>query len=156
MKRKECSQEAAVLKAVRTGSWDETLKAHASKCPICWEVLQTASWMQVLARESEKVPAPREASLLWWRAQLSERQAKVDRAQEIGEWGEILSGAAVAAGAAAWAAWNWPSLQGRMTQLFGSFQSSMATYSTPILLLSFVAALGLALGVLTSPVLRDE
>lgn len=156
MKPIDCSQEASVTRAVRTGAWDESLKAHASACPVCGELMKTARWMQVLAGESAGVHSPRAASLIWLRARLSEQQTRADKAQAIGEWAETLSVATALAAVAAWGAWNWPFIEGWMSRLVASAELWVATNSTPMLQLSVMAGVFLALAVLASPILLDE
>jgi len=156
MKQMNCPQEAAVTKAVRTGNWEESLTAHAAACAVCQEVIQTASWMQSLARSPETISTLPDASLLWWKARLSERQAKAEKAQEVSEWVEIASGAAIAIGLAAWVAWNWLAIQALMTRFMGEMQLWVTAYSTSLLVLPVTVVLCLALAVLTYPILVDD
>jgi len=73
--------------------------------------------MQALARSSEKPVTLRDASLLWWRAQLSEKQAKAERAQEFLEWVELIPATIISAGLAAEIGWNWNAIQTLLTSL---------------------------------------
>ena len=43
-----CPQESAVIRAVRTGEWSESLEAHLHECAICGGVQEAARWMQAL------------------------------------------------------------------------------------------------------------
>jgi len=156
MKQMNCPQEAAVTKAVRTGNWEESLTIHAAACAVCLEIIQTASWMQALARSSEAISTLPDASLLWWKARLSEKQAKAEKAQEVSEWVEIASGAAIASGLAAWVAWNWLAIQVLATRFTGAMQLWVTAYSTSALFLPVSAVLCLALAVLTYPILVDD
>jgi hypothetical protein len=110
MSQASCPREAVVLRAVRTGVWEEGLAAHVAKCAECGEVVQASHWMQALAQNSEKPMLP-DASLLWWSAQLSERNEKAENAQEFFDWMEIISAIVIAAGLAGWIGWNWYAIQ---------------------------------------------
>jgi hypothetical protein len=156
MKQMNCAQEASVTKAVRTGNWDESLTTHSAKCPVCQEIIQTASWMQALARSPETISTLPDASLLWWKARLAEKQAKAEKAQAISEWVEIASGAAISIGLAAWVAWNWLAIQAQMARVLGAMQLWVTAYSTTLLFLPVTAVLCLALAVLTYPILVDD
>jgi len=46
------------------------------------EIVLASQWMQSLAQSCQRPTLP-DASLLWWRAQLSEKHAKVEKAQEF-------------------------------------------------------------------------
>lgn len=150
MSQANCPREAELLKAVRTGMWEEGLSAHVLKCADCREIAQASQWMQTLAQNSEK-PTLSDASLLWWRAHLSEKQAKAERAQELLEWTEIISAIIIFAGLAGWVGWNWYAIQTQLTLFLTDTWSqlwitaSSALNTTPITLslgaviLSFVA-----------------
>jgi hypothetical protein len=156
VKQMNCAQEAAVTKAVHTGNWEEPLTAHAATCAVCREIVQTASWMQALARSSETISTLPDASLLWWKARLSEKQAQAEKAQEVSEWVEIASGAAISIALAAWVAWNWFAIQALMTRLMVTMQVWVTAYSTTLLFLPVSAVLCLALAVLTYPILVED
>lgn len=75
-----CPQEDAVAQAARSGRWNETLAQHARQCPACREISLIGGWMNHLAVESaESRPLP-EASLLWWKHELLERDRRRERA----------------------------------------------------------------------------
>lgn len=156
MKHTNCAQEAAVTKAVRTGNWEESLTAHAATCAVCREITHTASWMQALARSSEAISTLPDASLLWWKARLSEKQEKAERAQDVSDWVEIASVTAISIGLAAWVAWNWLAVQTSMTRLMVTMQLWVTASSTSLLFLPVSAVLCLALAVLTYPILLDD
>ena len=50
---KGCPQEARVLRAVKTGRWDDALKAHAAGCPACGEVALVSGRLLRSALETE-------------------------------------------------------------------------------------------------------
>ena len=156
MKRMNCAQEAAVARAVRTGNWEESLTTHAAACAVCQEITQTAGWMQALARSPETISTLPDASLLWWKARLSEKQAKAEKAQEVSEWVEIASVTAILIGLAAWVTWNRLAIQALMTRFMGAMQLWVTAYSTSLLFLPVSAVLCLALAVPTYPLLVDD
>ena len=156
MKQMSCAQEAAITKAFRTGGWEESLTVHAATCAVCREIVQTASWMQALARSPKTISTLPDASLLWWKARVSEKHAKAEKAQEVSEWVEIASVTAISIGLAAWVAWNWFAVQASMTTLMVTMQLWVTAYSTSLLLLPVSAVLGLVLAVLTYPILVDD
>jgi len=156
MKHVNCPQEAAVTKAVRTGSLQTAFTAHAATCTVCQEIIQASSWMQALARNSEINPTLPDASLLWWRARLSEKQAKAEKAQDVLEWAEVTSAAAISLGLAGWVAWNWYAIQGSMTWILAGAQLWVTTSSMPILFPPIIAVLCLAALVVAYPILVDE
>jgi hypothetical protein len=156
MKQMNCAQEAAVTKAVRTGNWEESLTAHAATCAVCRDIIEAASWMQALARSPEAISTLPEASLLWWKARLSEKQEKAERVQDVSEWVEIASVTAISIGLAAWVAWNWLAVQTSMTKLMVTMQLWVTASSMSLLFLPVSVVLCLAFAVLTYPILVDD
>ena len=156
MKELNCPQEAAVTKAVLTGDMQTSLKTHAATCTICREIIQASSWMQALARSSESNHTLPDASMLWWRARLSEKQAKSEKAQDILEWVEITSAVAILFGLAAWVSWNWYGIQELMTWILAGTQLWLTAYSKPILFLPIIAVLCVGALVIAYPTLVDE
>ena len=156
MNRVNCPQEGAVTKAVRIGILERPLTTHAATCAVCWEIIQASRWMQALARSSESNPTLPDPSLLWWRARLSEKQAKAEKAQDVLEWAEITSAVAISLGLVGWAAWNWYAIQGLMTWILTGAQLWVTAYSMPIVFLPTIAVLCLAALILAYPILVDE
>lgn len=162
MRQESCPQEVDVVKAVRTGIWEEALSTHIDRCAVCKEIVQTSHWMQALAESSEKILTLPDASLLWWGAQLSEKQAKAERMQELLEWVEIISASVISAGLAGWVEWNWYALQTLLTsfltdprpQLWITASSEIGV--TPILSLLSAVILSLVAIVLTYPLLEGD
>jgi hypothetical protein len=111
MKNANCPRENEVAKSARSNEWNDSLRTHVEGCEICRDVATAAGWMQNLARREETDLDPRQASLIWWKAQLAERQARSQRAQEIAAWIEIVFGALLVAGIAGWVTAGWQSLQ---------------------------------------------
>jgi len=141
MKRTNCSNEVAVQKAAHSGEWPESLKTHVTACDACREVADTSRWMQALADPSEKSFALQDASFLWWRAQLSEKQTAAVRVQETLEWAEFALVIVVVAGLAVWATWNWQLFQRTVGSLLASLSGSTAISFWSILLVTSLAAI---------------
>ncbi len=118
MTNANCPRENEVAEAARSNEWDDSLRAHAQGCDICRDVATAAGWMQNLARREETDLDSRQASLIWWRAQLAEKQARAERAQEIAAWIEIVFAALLVAGIAGWVTAEWQSLQGAAAWLW--------------------------------------
>jgi hypothetical protein len=112
--------------------------------------------MQALARGSESNPTLPDASLLWWRARLSEKQAKAEKEQDVLDWVEITSAAVISVGLGGWVAWNWYALQGLMTRILAVAQLRMTAFPVPILFSPIIAVLSLAALLLVYPILVDE
>jgi hypothetical protein len=150
-----CPQEAAVTRAIRAGILDESLATHAATCPVCRDVVTVSHSMHALARGPENNRALPDASLVWWKAQLSEQQTRVERAQTILEWLQIAFAAIGSLGLAAWVAWNWAAMQEWLTSSLGSAQLMFATYSTSTLFLPIIAILCLAALLVAYPMITD-
>jgi hypothetical protein len=80
MKPGACSHEKAILTAVRSHQWSDSLRAHFAECTLCQEVASVASWMRALAaEESQPDPLP-DPRLIWLKSRLQERQVATARA----------------------------------------------------------------------------
>jgi hypothetical protein len=156
MKHLRCPQEPAVTKAVHTGNLEKSLTTHASTCAVCREIIQTANWMQDLARSPESKPTLPNASLVWWRAQLSEKQAQAGKAQDFLEWVEFTSAAAISLGLAVWLIWNWYAVQRLITWISAGANSWATAYSMPFFFPPIIAVLCSVALVLAYPILADE
>ncbi len=156
MKPVNCSQEAAVAKAIRAGSMETSLTTHAAQCAVCSQIVQVSSWMQEAARNSEGHPILPDASLVWWRARLSEKKTNAEKAQDVFEWVEIASAVAISLGLGGWVAWNWSAIQNLMAWILAGAQLPITSYSVTILFSPVVILLTVAALVLTYPILADE
>jgi hypothetical protein len=162
MRPASCPQEGNVLKAVRTGIWEEALSAHLDGCAVCKEIAHASRWMQALAQGSESIRTLPDPSRVWWRAQLSEKQMKAERAQELLEWVEIISATVFSAGIAGWIGWNWHTIQSLFTSLLADawthswITASSALSTAPMMFSSGAVILSIVAIVLAFPVLvRD-
>ena len=122
---KPCDREMGIAKAVRTGRWSPEAQAHLASCPSCAEAAQAARWMQTLARPAD-LPAPsgtkmQEASWLWCRALLEQKEAEARRARRRMATVEYATALTLTLGSGAWLAWSWPQLQA----LFTAWQASL-------------------------------
>jgi hypothetical protein len=161
MKSANCPQENEVAKAARSGAWDDALRAHAKGCAICRDVAAAAGWMQNLARREETDLDSRQASLIWWKAQLAEKQARAERAQEIAAWIEIVFAALLVAGIAGWVTAGWQSLQGAAAWLWAEivqflpFDNAVAG-SGAIVFWAILAAASALVLLVAYPILSEE
>ena len=74
MKQTTCEFEEKVLQALRTDHWDPAVEGHVHQCEVCSNHLEVASGMRQLAElplVDSRLPDPR---LIWFKAQLLERQ----------------------------------------------------------------------------------
>jgi hypothetical protein len=156
MKPANCPQEAALTKAIRTGRLDESLTSHADGCATCREIIQTASWMQALAHSSESSPNLPHASLVWWKAQLSEEQVKTEQAQDFYELVEMGSAAVISVGLLGWLTWNWFAIQGSVASILEGAELWLTAYPVANVLLPAVGVLCVIAFVLAYPILIDE
>ena len=138
MSQSDCLREAEVLKAVRTGMWEQGVSTHVAGCPVCKEIVEASQKMQAFAHGPEQIPALPDARLVWWKAQLTESQARTEKAQEFLEWWEIISATVISAGLAGWIAWNWYAIPSLLTSTmadvwpqFWAMVSSSIMNSTP-------------------------
>jgi hypothetical protein len=171
MSHTKCSEDSAVVRAVRSGKWNESLEAHVRECGTCRRVRQAAQWMQALAsgsqldaREQINLPDPQ---VLWLRAQLSERQASAERAHRILQWVEIGFAMVICAGLGLWLAWDWSEVGGAIGDgvnwaLFESWPTlwnSVNAYgpvNAPILFSSALAAIALIAVAIAYPLMARE
>lgn len=121
MKQIGCAQESAVSRAARTGQWETSLQTHAADCASCREIVQTARWMRTLARRPAGNAALPEPGMVWWKAQLAERQAKTERLQKVLEWVEAVTALILAVALAGGFAWSWPHIQGQFADAMSGF-----------------------------------
>lgn len=176
MSRTSCSEERAVARAVRSGEWNESLEAHVRSCATCHSVRQAAEWMRGLAPAPELGPNDQtdlpDPQILWLRAQLSERQARAERAHAILQWVEIASAMVICAGVGVWLAWNWNEVGGLIGDgtnwvLFDSWPALWNSFSVyglsaygpgnaPLVFSSALAAIAVAAVAIAYPLLARE
>jgi hypothetical protein len=132
MKHDNCPQEAAVAEAARSGRFDEFVMRHSAECASCQEILRMSRWMRTLGESTEENLALPDASLVWWRAHLSEKQAGAGPALSAADWVEIVSVAVALSGLAGWVLWNWQALQAALTWLAGDSWAQVVAGTNPL------------------------
>ncbi len=156
MKLAKCPQEEALAKAVRAGKVDESFSGHAAACATCREILQTSTWLQALASTSENDRRLPDASLVWWKARLSEEQLKTEKAQHFYELVEMAFAAVIALGLLGWLTWNWFAIGASVGSILEGAALWLTAYPIANVLLLAVAVLCLIAFMLADPVLIDE
>lgn len=162
MKNTNCPREQEIAEAARSGAWSAALRAHAAGCAACGATAETASWMQTLARETETDGDAREASLIWWKAQLGEKLSRAERAQAVAAWIEIVFAALLVAGIAGGVAAGWESLQDAAAALWTSLAplswlpAGAALQSSSIFLWFFLAAVSVVALFIAYPMLMED
>lgn len=79
MKAEFCRFEEAVTAAIQSGEWNEDLRRHVAGCEECADLALVARYCAAAAKDIPEAPLPA-AGLLWWRAQIAERQEQAERA----------------------------------------------------------------------------
>lgn len=82
MKPFECEKESLVIEAVRSGSWDADLRAHATHCEWCSDAAVAArvlNEMRAIDQAEARIP---DAGLMWWKAQLTAKRTAAERATQ--------------------------------------------------------------------------
>jgi hypothetical protein len=157
-----CQEESAVSVAARSGEWSSFLETHLAGCAACREIAETSRWMRALAENSNAEPNLRDAGLVWWRAQLSEKQAKVERMHKALDWTEIISAGILGAGLAAWAAANWQAIEGAAGGFWTGLWPQLwdaafsAADSTPVVFWSLAVVVSLVAIALAFPIPTEE
>jgi hypothetical protein len=108
MKSESCVHEDAVANAVRTGAWSPELRAHRDGCMICAELTLVVAAMAADAEQlvDEAIPLP-DPGVLWFRAQLAERERVFKRATRAIVWVQRAAITVVAAIGLAFAPGLW-------------------------------------------------
>jgi hypothetical protein len=120
------------------------------------EIVEASRWMQDLTQSYECNVTLPDASLVWSRARLFEKQGEANKAQDIFEWAEVLYATVISLSVAAWLAWNWYAILGLISWSVAGMQSWLAFGSASILTLSVAGVFGLVALALTYPLLMDE
>ena len=106
-----CDQEEAVATAARTGRLGDDLRAHASACPVCADVLLVTEFLlrQAAAASAEPLPDP---GLIWFKARIQARRRAAEKALQPIAVTEKLAWAGGVVAATALLAWIQPDLLG--------------------------------------------
>lgn len=70
-----CEHESAVIRAARSGEWEEPLRNHARSCRVCAEAMRVRAAITSLMN-SEQIPPIPDPQLIWLKAQFAERQRR--------------------------------------------------------------------------------
>ena len=80
---RNCTYEEEVVRALKDGHWPEgcalELREHVETCETCGDLVLVTQSFQLARREAEREAIPGSASLLWWRAQLRQRNTAAER-----------------------------------------------------------------------------
>ena len=77
MSETACSQEANVVAALRSGQWNDALRAHARNCDQCAETMRVFEWIGAAADQlGRNRPAP-DPTYLWLRAEIQARTQRL-------------------------------------------------------------------------------
>ena len=100
MSATRCRYEQDVLAALRQGSWQESLRAHAVACPLCAEVAFVGGLLLDEARAAEaEAPLP-DPGRIWLAARVRARRLRVSRATRpiaVAQWVAAACAVAVTA-----------------------------------------------------------
>jgi predicted anti-sigma-YlaC factor YlaD len=138
-----CPQESRVLQARREGRWSEDLAAHLAACPSCREAERVATWMRRLAVVPTEKSLP-DADMLWMMAQASRPERLHLNARFLESLGALTIAAVLMA--LAWSV---------VHNIIGNLVPAGAMDLVP-LLVSCVAASGLAIVAISSGIFREE
>jgi len=108
MKSISCAHEDAVTAAARTGKWTSELRAHRDGCMTCAELTLVVAALTADAEQlkDEAIPLP-DPGVIWFRAQLAEREHRYRRATRAIVWVQRATIAAVVAVGLAFAPGLW-------------------------------------------------
>jgi hypothetical protein len=79
MRPELCEYEEAVGAALSSGQWNDELVRHLASCSQCADLRLVSQYLAsagTAIEEAAPLPAP---GLIWWRAQLAERQEQATR-----------------------------------------------------------------------------
>jgi predicted anti-sigma-YlaC factor YlaD len=108
MKHQFCAHEEAVAAAATSGVWTPELRAHRDGCMTCAELTLVVAALAADAEQlaDEAIPLP-DPGVLWFRAQLAERERVFKRATSAIVWVQRVAIAVVAAIGLAFAPGLW-------------------------------------------------
>ena len=148
MSSKHCEFEAATLRAVSSGRWDDALREHAASCPDCAEAAFVAHHLQSEAAELDERPLP-DPQLLWRRAQIEARFAATRRATRFITVMQVAAMICATGVGLLALTWLWPGIRRAASTLLDTGASAALPSGAPqpgiVLLASFVIVLALVL-----------
>jgi len=155
MKHQSCAHEDAVAAAARTGEWTSELRAHRDGCMTCAELTLVVAALAADAKQlaDDAVPLP-DPGIIWFRAQLAEREHRYRRATRAIVWVQRATIAVAVAVGLAFAPGLWALIGRFMAGLdLGSAVAELpqvADSPTLVLITSLLVLGGLALWELTA------
>jgi len=154
MKNQSCAHEDAVAAAATSGVWTPELRAHRDGCMTCAELTLVVAALAADAEQlvDETVPLP-DPGVIWFRAQLAEREHNYRRATRAIVWVQRAAVAVVAGVGLAFAPGLWTLIGKFLAGLnLGSAAAELpraAGSPTLVLVTSLLVLGGLALWELT-------
>jgi hypothetical protein len=150
-----CPFEAAVSQAARSGDWNEELRAHRVECRTCAEQTLVVAALAADAEDLTNLESPLpDPGVIWFRAQLADREIRFERATRAIVWVQRATIAAAAAVGLFFAHGYWPTIKGFVGRLdLGSAAAELpraADSPLLVLALSLLVLGGLALWELTA------
>jgi late competence protein required for DNA uptake (superfamily II DNA/RNA helicase) len=86
VKTTTCQHESSVLAATRHGAWNEAIRTHIAGCSYCRELVLAGRVMESLLLDStlssQTDATLSDPGLIWWKAQMAERQFAAVRARK--------------------------------------------------------------------------
>jgi hypothetical protein len=101
MRLRCCSEERAVIAAIRAGDWTPSLREHAATCSVCTEVILVEAELNrdaAVSNEQMRLPP---AELIWLRSRLLAQQSALNPIHGVERWAfrfAVASAALVVAG----------------------------------------------------------
>jgi len=115
MKDESCVHEEAVMEALRSGRWEDSVREHASACLECRDLVLVSRFMRAVAEAAARPsPLPTPESI-WVKARLMQRREAAERALRPLALAERAAFGVAALTLIAGAFWLWPHVQSWLT-----------------------------------------
>ncbi|PYP91584.1 MAG: hypothetical protein DMG65_07035 [Candidatus Angelobacter sp. Gp1-AA117] len=124
-----CPQEERVSAAIQAGQWpdacDPDLRAHAEGCRVCSDVVLVATALRRSYNSMLQAAQPASPGLLWWRAQIRQKNAALERVMQPVVVAEKVAAMIILLAVVALLVWRRADLSGWLSSVWGPL-SSMA------------------------------
>ena len=142
--KQRCEFEPLIAKSVRSGSWTDAARAHASDCAACRSFVAVDAFMQSIKEEPLGEPNLPSADFLWLKAQVLQQQKLAERAIEPMTFVQRIAYLVVAFCWALLITWKWPTIH-LLTESFDASKLLALSFSgiAPGTLTFIVVLLGL-------------